>query len=244
MRPLFKLLMLFGMTAYLIFAFFTFITREDTAQCRNLNIVIADSAQATLITGKDVDLMLRKTGLYPIGKCMKDVDLVQMQQKLQSDPFIREAICMKTPGENVNVFVVQRLPLLRIMADNGDDYYVDGKGFPMAARGYEADLPVVTGQVTNNFVKKRLIALGELLSQDDFWNNQVRQIHVQPNQDIDLVLRVGNALVHLGKAENFDRKLCNLRAFYEKVLPNIGWNRYQAISVAYENQVIGIKQHP
>ena len=60
MRPLFKLLMLFGMTAYLIFALFTFITREDTKQCRSLNIVIADSAQATLITAKDIDMMLRK----------------------------------------------------------------------------------------------------------------------------------------------------------------------------------------
>lgn len=221
MRPLFKLLMLFGMTVYLLFAFFTFITREDTKQCKSLNIVIADSAQATLITAKDIDMMLRKASLYPIGRSMKDVDLIRIQNKLQSDPFIREAICVKTPGENVNVFVVQRLPLLRIIADNGEDYYVDSKGFPMAARGYEADLPVVTGQVTNAFVKKRLLPLGMLLSQDDFWNNQVMQIQVQPNQDIDLVLRVGSALVHLGKAENFDQKLNNLRAFYEKVLPNV-----------------------
>lgn len=241
MRPLLKLLLLFGMTAYLLFAFFSFITREDTAQCSSLNIVIADSAQATLITAKDIDLMLRKNGIHPIGKSMKDVDLTQMKQQLQHDPFIKEAICVKTPGENVNVFVVQRLPLLRIMADNGEDYYVDSKGFPMAARGYEADLPVVTGNVTNDFVKKRLVAFGTLLSQDDFWNNQVMQIQVQPNHDIDLVLRVGNAIVHLGKAENFERKLSNLRAFYEKVLPSVGWNRYQAISVAYENQVIGIK---
>ena len=122
MRPLFKLLMLFGMTAYLIFALFTFITREDTKQCRSLNIVIADSAQATLITAKDIDMMLRKANLYPIGRSMKDVDLIEIQNKLQRDPFIREAICMKTPGENVNVFVVQRLPLLRIIADNGEDY--------------------------------------------------------------------------------------------------------------------------
>ena len=181
MRPLFKLLMLFGMTVYLLFAFFTFITREDTKQCKSLNIVIADSAQATLITAKDIDMMLRKASLYPIGRSMKDVDLIRIQNKLQSDPFIREAICVKTPGENVNVFVVQRLPLLRIIADNGED----SKGYPMAARGYEADLPVVTGQVTNAFVKKRLLPLGMLLSQDDFWNNQVMQIQVQPNQDID-----------------------------------------------------------
>ena len=244
MRPLFKLLMLFGMTAYLIFALFTFHHARRHKAVQKPQHCHRRQRASYAHHRKDIDMMLRKASLYPIGRSMKDVDLIQIQNKLQSDPFIREAICMKTPGENVNVFVVQRLPLLRIIADNGEDYYVDSKGYPMAARGYEADLPVVTGQVTNTFVKKSLLPLGMLLSQDEFWNNQVMQIQVQPNQDIDLVLRVGNALVHLGKAENFDQKLNNLRAFYEKVLPNVGWNRYQAISVAYENQVIGIKQEP
>ena len=66
MQTLLKLLLLIGVTAYLIFACFAFLTREDTMQCKNLNILIADSAQATLITAKDVDLMLRKSHLYPI----------------------------------------------------------------------------------------------------------------------------------------------------------------------------------
>ena len=112
----------------------------------------------------------------------------------------------------------------------------------MEARGYEADLPVVTGQVTKDFVKKHLVPFGKLLSQDKYWNNQVMQIQVQPNLELDLALRVGNAIVHLGEANNYEKKMNNLRAFYDKVLPNVGWNRYQSISVAYENQVIGTKQ--
>ena len=90
--------------------------------------------------------------------------------------------------------------------------------------------------------KKHLVPFGKLLSQDKYWNNQVMQIQVQPNLELDLALRVGNAIVHLGEANNYEKKMNNLRAFYDKVLPNVGWNRYQSISVAYENQVIGTKQ--
>ena len=54
-------------------------------------------------------------------------------------------------------------------------------------------------------------------------------------------MRVGDPIVHFGAPENFARKLRNLRAFYEKVLPQVGWHRYKEISVAYGNQVIGIK---
>ena len=68
MQTLLKLLLLIGVTAYLIFACFAFLTREDTMQCKNLNILIADSAQATLITAKDVDLMLRNLISIPLEK--------------------------------------------------------------------------------------------------------------------------------------------------------------------------------
>ncbi len=45
---------------------------------------------------------------------------------------------MKTPGNCVRIHVAQRLPLLRIMNEKGEDYYVDNKGVRMLAKGYEA----------------------------------------------------------------------------------------------------------
>lgn len=241
MKTALKILILLAMTGYLGFAVFHFATREDDAQCRKLSILIADSAKATLITEPDLEKMLHRSNLFPIGRPMKEINAWAIEQKLNSDPFIKRAVCVKTPGEVLKIHVVQRLPLLRIMADNGDDYYMDEKGYPMPARGYEADLAVVTGQVEKAFARKHLVAMGKLLSEDAFWNAQIQQIHVQPNQDIDLVMRVGNQIVHLGKPQNVAKKLRNLRAFYEKVLPDVGWHRYREISVAYENQVIGIK---
>ncbi|MCF0236707.1 MAG: cell division protein FtsQ [Bacteroidaceae bacterium] len=241
MRTAIKLLILLLMMGYLIFAVVKFATHEDTAQCKSVNIVIADSTKATLITAEDVEKMLRKYNLHPLGRSIKDIKQIDIEQRLSADPFIKKALCTVTPGENVQIFVAQRLPLLRIMAENGDDYYIDDKGYRMAARGYEADLAVVTGHVTEQFAKKHLTHFGLLLRDDPFWNAQIAQIHVQPNSDLDLAVRVGNQIVHLGKAENIERKLRNLRAFYDKVLPNVGWHKYKEISVAYENQVIGIK---
>lgn len=137
--------------------------------------------------------------------------------------------------------VKQRLPLLRILSENGDDYYLDNKGIRMEARGYEADVAVVTGDVDHRFAKVHLVELGRILHNDPFWQAQIQQINVTPHHDIDMVMRVGDPIVHFGAPENFARKLRNLRAFYEKVLPQVGWHRYKEISVAYGNQVIGIK---
>lgn len=241
MRTVLKLLLLLGITGYLTFVVIKFSTHQDASQCKSVNIVIADSAQATLITAVDVEQMLRKHSLYPLGWSMKDISPLKIEQQLNADPFIEHTLCVKTPGQNVQVVVKQRLPLLRILAENGDDYYLDNKGVRMEARGYEADLAVVTGHVDPHFAKTHLVELGRILHDDPFWQAQVQQINVTPHHDIDMVMRVGDQIVHFGQAESLAYKFRNLRAFYEKVLPQVGWHRYKEISVAYGNQVIGIK---
>ena len=151
---------------------------------------------------------------------------------------------MKTPGENVNVFVVQRLPLLRIIADNWRRLLRGQQGISHGSSWIRSGLACGDWSGDQYFCQKKPASFRNVAQSRRVLEQSGDANPSTANQDIDLVLRVGNALVHLGKAENFDQKLNNLRAFYEKVLPNVGWNRYQAISVAYENQVIGIKQEP
>lgn len=241
MRTLFKLILLFSAIGYLIFSIIMFLWRKDNTPCRTVSIVIADSAQATLITRSAIEKMLHKTGDYPVGKRMEDINLLALERQIKKNPYISEVLCVKTPGNCVRIHVAQRLPLLRIMNEKGEDYYVDNKGVRMLAKGYEADVAIITGNANEQYVRKYLLPLGDLMHDDEFWNDQIEQINVLPNGNVDLVMRVGNPLIHLGRPENFQRKLRNLRAFYEKVLPKVGWHKYKEISVAYENQVIGIK---
>lgn len=241
MRKTLNILLLFLAVGYMIFAAVTFVGREDTTVCGKVSIDIADSAQATLITRGEVEKILHVGGVYPMGKSMKDINLLRLEQTLKKNAFISDALCVKTPGGKVLIRVAQRLPLLRVMNASGDDYYVDNKGFRMAAKGYEADVAIITGHADEAFVRNHLLELGDIMHRDPFWDSQIEQINVLPGGNVDLVMRIGNPLVHLGRPEHIERKLRNLRAFYEKVLPQVGWYRYKEISVAYENQVIGIK---
>ena len=55
-----------------------------------------------------------------------------------------------------------------------------------------------------------------------------------------LILYPGSAtiLIHLGTIENFKGKLRNLEAFYEKVLPEVGWNKYSVINLEFKDQIV------
>jgi hypothetical protein len=45
-------------------------------------------------------------------------------------------------------------------------------------------------------------------------------------------------MVHLGTCENFEGKLRNLEAFYDKVLPEVGWNKYSLINLEFKDQIV------
>lgn len=241
MKTILKLLTLTGFFAYFIFAIVRYSTADNERLCRSLSVEIADSTHANFISKEDIENKLTNANIHPVGRAMASLSPLDIEQTLEADSFIRHAMCVATPGERVRIVIAQRIPLLRIISDNGENYYIDDEGTRMEAQGYEADLAVATGHITPAFAKRELRELGQFLRANDFWDRQVEQICVLDNQDVDLVMRVGEQIVHLGKVRNLDKKFRNLKAFYKTILPEVGWKRYKEISIAYENQVIGKK---
>lgn len=242
MKTVLKLLALFTVFAYFVFAVVRYSTAANNNRCKSVSIEIADSAHANLISKEDIENKLTLYHMHPVGRPMTEISPLAMEQTLEKDSFIRHAMCVETPGEHVRIVIVQRIPLLRIIADNGENYYIDDEGTRMEAQGYEADLAVATGNIDTRFAKRELRELGQFLRNNSFWDDQVQQICVLPNHDVDLIMRVGEQTVHLGKVQNIEKKFRNLYAFYKTILPEVGWKRYSEINIAYENQVIGKKQ--
>lgn len=201
-------------------------------------MTIADSAHAVFITPSEVMHLLQKQKADPTGQKMDDADCAHMESLLRKNSFIKEVTCYKTGGSGINIIVTQRLPLLRVMTDEGEDYYLDEWGERMHPQHYAADLPVATGHISPAFARQKLVLLGKHLLEDVFWNEQVTQLVVDEKEEVTLVPRMGKHLIRLGKVEQLSKKFLHLRAFYEKVLPEVGWNKYSEISVAYTQQII------
>lgn len=241
MKTFIKLLLLFGLLVYLIFAFTNFSQKGNNSICKDLNISISDSTHAGFITPDEVIKILHKSGQYPIGKKMDQINSLSIETALAKKQFIDSVSCYKSPNGAVNIMLQQRLPLMRIMAQNGEDYYIDIKGNPMNHHGYVADLVVATGNITKPYAKKELAKLGIFIRDNEFWDKQIEQINVLPNLHIELVPRVGNHIISFGTTADCAQKFKNLYAFYQDVLPKVGWNKYEEISVEHPSQVVGKK---
>ena len=231
-----------GLIVYLVFAFTHFTGESYSTKCAGINIAVTDSARAAFMTSADVEHILRKARYYPIGQKMDAINSRKIEILLMKNPFIKEATCYKTPDGRINIIIAQRLPLMRVIANNGLNCFVDEHGFMMKPMGYAADLVVVTGAVYAPFIKKSLIPLGIFLRDNEIWDKQIVQINVSEDHKLTLIPRVGDQVIRFGAADSIPQKFNNLRAFYEKVMPKVGWNKYSRISLENTNQIVCTKR--
>jgi len=224
---------------YLVLAVTAFNKPDDaTLTCQRLRISIRGGAVEGFLTNQDVERMLKDDHLDPRGLALGQVNTRQIEEHLQAKELIDEAQCYTTQDGSVCISISQRIPVVRVMAQNGDDYCVDSRGLAMPRSSYSCNLIVVTGYVTPNYAAKHLAPMANLILGDRFWRSQVVQLNVLKDGNVELIPRVGDHVVYLGQPVGLARKLERLRKFYLYGLSQAGWNKYSRISVEFDNQII------
>ncbi|MBP5386864.1 MAG: cell division protein FtsQ [Prevotella sp.] len=248
------------LAAYIILAVTSF-NRPDRSKliCEKVRITIADKDSSGFLSALDVKKQLTDKQLYPKGQKLSFVDLRAIESTLMENPFINTAECYKTEDGNVGIIVTQRLPLLRVKGENGEDYYLDTDGNIIKNNRYTSDLIVVTGNISNWYAQEYVVPAVRWLTENELWNSQVEQINILPDKNMELVPRIGNHIVCLGRLpESADKerrvkninkfmemKFGRLDKFYRYGLNEVGWNKYCYIDLEFDNQVIcrKSKQH-
>ena len=242
LKKLFIFLFLILIATYLVIAVTVFNSKPDERTCEGMELVINDSIDYGFITNKEVVRILNTKKLSPIGKKISEINTRLVEDELRKHPLIGNAECYRTSDGRIGIEITQRIPVLRIMSADGGNYYIDDKGHIMPIPGSAAHVPIVTGQVDQSFATKELYEFGMFLQHNPLWQAQIQQINVTPTKELELVPRVGDHILFLGKPSDYKNKFERLKAFYRKGLNEIGWNKYSHISLEFSNQIICTKK--
>lgn len=239
MKTFVKLFLLLAFAVYLVTAFYRMADSKDETICNQLRVIIVDSLYAGFIDQAEVERILREKRLHPLGLPMDTIQGKRIEDELSANPYVKLAVCYKTNGGVLNILIMQHLPIMRILSDKGENYYIDEMGDPFLPNGYLSNLVVATGNIDSAFAKNHLREMGLYLRDHDFWDRQVTQIYIDENQQAHLTMRVGSQLpVKFGEVDSIARKFRNLKAFYEQVIPEVGWNEYKEIDLTFHNQIV------
>ena len=227
------------LAGYLIFSLWGMTDRhEDSRLCQGVDLHIADSLHFDLINEEMIMALLKEESLNPVGLPLTRVDVLAIESALAQHPLVGLAQCYKTSGDMLRINLSSKIPLVRVLNNSGQDFYVDSHGDILSQHSLAVQLPVATGYIDRRFASEDLLIVVRAIDRSEFWKAQVEQIDVTKEGEIQLVPRVGDHLLVLGSADNIESKLDRLMNFYEKGLDNVGWNKYRSISVAYDNQVV------
>ena len=210
---------------YLLLAVTAF-NRPDakTTICTEVKIDVEQTAVEGFMTAEEIKRILTQNKCYPLSLFMTDINVRTIEECLKNSPFIDQAECYKTQGGHVCIYVKQRIPVARVMADNGENYYVDTHGSLMPETRFVTDQVIATGNITRRYAQTTLTRVANDILRDKFWKNQVVQMNILADGSVELVPRVGDHVIYLGPPININKKA--------------GWNKYNYINVEFDNQII------
>ncbi len=237
--------------------------KKHEIKCSKIIVRILDETNNFFIEEADVLSMLNDKGEKIIGEDINSINVNKLEQFLLLHPSVKEANVHSTLQGDVEIKIIQRNPILRIINKNRESFYVDdeGKIMPLSNK-YSAHVLIASGNIGLNYTKLiaaqkakigdnsvdnsnplllDLYQLAAYIYHDEFWRAQIEQIYVLDN-GFELVPRVGTQIIQLGNTDNYKNKFRNLKALYKQGLPSAGWNKYKTINLKYNNQVICTKR--
>ena len=185
---------------------------------------------------------------------LNDIDIKRVEDVLENQAFIADADAFVDDDLQLNIIVTQRVPLLRVIAENGQNYYLDEDGLRMPlSENYTVRVPVVTGNIvlwSDDFMTDpdnqlyQLVQLAHKLRADEFLNALVEQIYVNNSGEWVLAPKVGDQVIHLGRYDEVltPQRLKRLKTFYREGLPYEGWSKYKSFDLRYNDQVVARKR--
>lgn len=179
---------------------------------------------------------------------LANLEVERMERVLEADPFVKNADVYIDQNNQMHIQIDQREPLVRVLDNNGNNYYLDAAGKKMPpSKNFAARVIVATGNIapyTPEFREKRKSSLKDLfnltqtLLADEFLASFIQQIHINNAGDFILVPLIGDQKIVLGSTKKLEDKLHRLKIFYKEGMPYEGWRKYETINLKYSGQVV------
>jgi cell division protein FtsQ len=105
-----------------------------------------------------------------------------------------------------------------------------------------ATVILVKGDVSENEYDE-LSKFIAIINEDKLLKNHIIGIEKVGKKSFNLIVNRGNFYIELGTLNNFEKKLKNLKLFYEQYIDFVGTEDYEKLSLKFMNQVVATKKN-
>lgn len=263
MRITFWVLLIAGLGT--VFAFVQ--KQEDELLCSKVNITIDRNPlqENFFVNEDDIRALIAQRFGQVESTPLRNVDVNYLERLMYTNPWVERAEVYLTINGVVDIEIQQRQPILRIINQQGESYYMDSNGRLMLwSPDFTPRLLIVNGNIKESYGEWNHASMNELINNDtlktrtllddfykmaqfiladEFWSAHVEQIYLNNHDEIELVPKVGDHKIIFGDSGDMEEKFWKLKTFYKEGLNYTGWENYDTLNLKFNNQVVCSKKN-
>lgn len=223
-------------------------------------VLIHVNGENAFLTEDELKLRLKRNGFTFNGQAQKDLKVSAVEDYIRKMTEVKDVKVFTKLGSKWKIEVTVRKPIARIYNKYDETFYLDEDGFVMNSSSlHTARVVVVTGyikdkissvsvpEIINNDTLKSIRNLDDVyrisnyVCNDPLMQSLIGQIHLKKNGDFVLIPLVGGQKIIFGTAKTDKEvkdKFKKLKIFYKEGIPYEGWDKYEEISLKYDNQIV------
>ncbi|MBO4654742.1 MAG: hypothetical protein J5644_04275 [Bacteroidales bacterium] len=222
--------------------------------CSGYDLLVNYDGEYPAVSDADIRQMIEDNQIEIVGVPLKDIDLEQIAQQLEQNPYIKTVNEVRFSSTKLRIVVTLKNILLHVYTQDGNQYFVDEEGFMLPfSLVVQENVPVANGKITDAFVNgrnvqesptnlHRVFRIASYMNSNDFYRAQFRQLFVTTSNEVILVPTVGRHKILFGTDKNMEEKLFNLQQTYQQGLAYLGMDQYASLDLRYKNRVIAKKR--
>ncbi len=225
---------------------------DDNQTATSVAVHIKNDKKYHFIEQKEImDLAINNRNIDVEHTPLSKLDIHSMERLIEADPWVANAQVFVDNAHVLQMYVTQRIPVVRMFQTNSVSYYLDTtlSIMPLSTSNIYyttvvTNVPELTNDSASWALRKQIVSLVQAIQADSFWSAQVSQVIVDSDATFELLPVLGDQRILFGDATRINEKLNNLFVFYKKVLNRIGWDKYETLDVRFKGQVVASPSLP
>jgi cell division protein FtsQ len=229
---------------------------HTTKTYKSFRVEILNPSDEAMITLDDINAFIVRNFGNIEGSPVLGVNIFKLETAVLANPYVSKCEVFQTIDGGLVMKVVVREPLVRIISEDGSQFYLDYNGYAMPLNPAKpSHIMIANGRIKERYFSidkseqplyafpdssalQQIYPVAWHISQDNFLKSFIDQIYVNEKKELVLVPKIGSQSIIFGSAADAREKLENLKTFYQKVMNQMDWNVYKSINLKYKNQVV------
>ena len=198
-------------------------------------VVLSDFCYSDNFVSDILKKMKQKTDTLKL----KDIVLNDIETSLINEANIECAEVYFTIDKNLNIYLKERLPIVKIYHSNGDVFFLDTNFYRIENdKVYNLNYLIANGFINN----ENLSFISEISKNiyfDIFWRNFVSQIYVTEHNTIELISVLFDHKIIIDNVQ----QLKKAKTFYSNLTSDINISKYSELNFMFGNQVVAVQNN-